>query len=588
MTDESPGKKRKGSGTPPPPVETTKDQQQHNKSGPINLFTSLLKTPAACYGVECCYCFEPINKDKSNLVACAACERAHYCNKKTCQQNDLERHQPECQLLRFFRENTPVPPQQDQPKEQQGVVALQQRIIQMSRIVQNLTKYDSKENNRRNTVVDVHLASLITLLQGIMNQPNIYRGDLSSVTSSPALLQEQINSDWEHAMRYIQYSKVCCHCGKTEYDFKAKNIYNNSAKAMSSLEEQQQQEASWTNCGRCNFGWCCCPEHFNEYKKSGRHTSKICTNFSNAATFHRYSSQHIKKHNRRSILYVPDNPVLKSQPLTSLPTNWHEYYKLRDPELHELIKDGTLSTAFALAATRQLSQPLTILNAMFQLGSSNAFLHTQKLTIHVIGDSSNDALHPTDVYEELLHCLPFLLELTVVFIGPKANQNDDAPTIQEHAAKCCNYCSHENRKRKYIQVAMAYHEYYHVNRAQNLAAGFNMSSFIPDLVVAYNSGMYENSDRWTETIKVLLDLRVPCLFTSYNLREAQVEYEIMTKSHNANTSQPVQNPYAAHPMEFNPFEVHTSHLIPNGPKEDDGFFSQPNMYYITFQGKQTA
>ena len=586
MTD-SPRKRKGMAGTPPTEAMDYDDKPStgDSKSKPTDWFTHMLKKPAACYGVECCYCCEPNRTEKNVLVACVACERAHYCSNKTCQQKDRERHQPECQLLRFFREHTPLSPRQkgssstSKLQKSQGVQALQHRIAEMSLIVQNLATFDFKENSIRKSDEGQRISSSITLLQTIMTQPNVYRDKLASLLSSPESLQEQIQGDWMHAMRYIQYSKVCCHCGKTEYDFKAKSAYNNPT---SRGNQQEEQSATWTNCPTCQFGWCCSQSHFNEYMISGRHSSKVCAKYANAAAFHRYISKHVKKHNQRCVVHVPDNPIRKSQPLDSLPSTWNQYFQMRDPDLNQCLEEGLLEIAFASAATNQLSQPLTILHAIFNTARSHVFLHAQKLKIHVIGASPDYELPTTDIYEELLHCLPFLMELTVIFVGP-----DVPPMKDEYNATCCKSCTLENRKRKYVQVGMTYHEYYAIHHHHFTSAGYNLQDFIPDIVVAFNSGMFNDNDRdsWDPTIKVLLDMEVPCLFSSYNLREARMEYELLQKHYNAQINAPVFNPFAAQPMEFNPFEVHKSNLIPNGPNGDDEFFSQPNKYYITFQGK---
>ena len=51
---------------------------------------------AAAYGTECSYCSNAV--DRSNLKACGACKRAHYCN-ITCQTNDWKK---KGKFLRFL------------------------------------------------------------------------------------------------------------------------------------------------------------------------------------------------------------------------------------------------------------------------------------------------------------------------------------------------------------------------------------------------------------------------------------------------------------------------------------------------------
>jgi hypothetical protein len=56
----------------------------------------------------------------------------------------------------------------------------------------------------------------------------------------------------------------------------------------------------------------------------------------------------------------------------------------------------------------------------------------------------------------------------------------------------------------------------------------------PDLIVAFNTGMFEQcTESWKTSLQVMLDMNVPCLFTSYAKDEAIGDYAIL-KSLNAN------------------------------------------------------
>jgi hypothetical protein len=70
------------------------------------------------------------------------------------------------------------------------------------------------------------------------------------------------------------------------------------------------------------------------------------------------------------------------------------------------------------------------------------------------------------------------------------------------------------------------------------------TSKIPDLIVAFNSGMFEEcTESWKSSLQVMLDMNIPCLFTSYAKNEAVGDYAIL-KSLNANclTDEALLNP----------------------------------------------
>jgi len=96
----------------------------------------------------------------------------------------------------------------------------------------------------------------------------------------------------------------------------------------------------------------------------------------------------------------------------------------------------------------------------------------------------------------------------------------------------------------------------------------------PDFVVAFNTGMYEEyTESWKKSIGVMLDLDIPCLFTSYNQIEANADYNVLCEL-NAHTltDSPVTNPFPVN----HPFIDYS---------ENDKFY-QNNMHAICFRGRK--
>eukprot|EP00554_Chaetoceros_debilis_P016580 CAMPEP_0194125878 /NCGR_PEP_ID=MMETSP0150-20130528/59694_1 /TAXON_ID=122233 /ORGANISM="Chaetoceros debilis, Strain MM31A-1" /LENGTH=113 /DNA_ID=CAMNT_0038819707 /DNA_START=1197 /DNA_END=1538 /DNA_ORIENTATION=- len=113
---------------------------------------------------------------------------------------------------------------------------------------------------------------------------------------------------------------------------------------------------------------------------------------------------------------------------------------------------------------------------------------------------------------------------------------------------------------------MTYHDYFNDNGGS--------SSVKPDFVVAYNTGMYEEyTESWKESLKVMIDLDVPCIFTSYDENEAIADFDVLGEV-NARTltDAPVKHPFSA---DFPVIDL----------SEVDKFF-QASMYSICFRGRK--
>jgi splicing suppressor protein 51 len=134
--------------------------------------------------------------------------------------------------------------------------------------------------------------------------------------------------------------------------------------------------------------------------------------------------------------------------------------------------------------------------------------------------------------------------------------------------ECCPECTSRQRQRKQSLLGMTYHD-------------FQADSTIftaPDLIVAFNSGMAEEeTESWQKTLKVILDINVPAMFTSYQKDEADNEYAIL-QSLNARTltDKPVRNPFAVQLPEIEPGYWYGSKKEP---------FFHNSMYCVCFQGR---
>ena len=252
---------------------------------------------------------------------------------------------------------------------------------------------------------------------------------------------------------------------------------------------------------------------------------------------------------------------------------------------------------FLPASTYLFSQPLTCLYAMQQHGMLERYLHypspratTTTLTIHIVGASTCFELFPTQVWEEILHCLPAVSVLNVVFVGPEAGwlgSRETTPTLDRPETgnfECCPVCQSHGRLRRFFFYGQTYHDF---QRSFNSSSNSNggdaanpTAAVAPDLIVAFNTGFSEEEvESWNESLAVILDLNVPAMFTSYDLDEADLEYKILASSQcNAKllTGAPVRNPW----------RVDVELIDPSGPGDDP--FYQVSKYGICFQGRRQA
>ncbi|KDQ11974.1 hypothetical protein BOTBODRAFT_135118 [Botryobasidium botryosum FD-172 SS1] len=194
-------------------------------------------------------------------------------------------------------------------------------------------------------------------------------------------------------------------------------------------------------------------------------------------------------------------------------------------------------------ATEGLTMPLTILLALEKLARTPEWFKQETLVIHVIGASQHEMMRGM-MFEEILHRVPEVKVLKIYFVGPQLSQFGGSGEID---MDCCPKCTAQGRKRTHVIQAMSYHEF-----------ASKPSYTKPDVAVAQNSGCgSEETASWKPTIKLLVDEKIPALFTSYQQEEAEQDHDLI-KSLGA-TIDPslakVYNKWASHVRHMEPFKV---------------------------------
>ncbi|KAJ7793353.1 hypothetical protein B0H14DRAFT_2533583 [Mycena olivaceomarginata] len=160
------------------------------------------------------------------------------------------------------------------------------------------------------------------------------------------------------------------------------------------------------------------------------------------------------------------------------------------------------------AASDALTMAMTILYGLEKLNGDDAWTKKHTLTVHIIGANF---LHTACamVFEEILHCLPNVNTLKMILCGPEMPQS-----IISVDCKTCSACTRLGRKRIHEHAADTYH-----NFVQKKGSEFER----PDLCIAFDSAAHP----WPETFQLLVDRRIPTLFTAYDREEAEIEATLL-------------------------------------------------------------
>ncbi|KAJ7873967.1 hypothetical protein B0H13DRAFT_2669175 [Mycena leptocephala] len=165
------------------------------------------------------------------------------------------------------------------------------------------------------------------------------------------------------------------------------------------------------------------------------------------------------------------------------------------------------STFLISSASDTLSMPMTILYGLSKLNEDDGWTRKQKLTVHVLGATIRE-VSCRIVFEEILHRLPEVKTLEIILCGP------DVPSRDSFDHEICRECIARGRSCVLKCAANTYHGF--VRKQGNQFA-------TPDLCIAFNSGAAQGhlGYTWRTSIKVLVERKLPSLFTAYDREEAE-------------------------------------------------------------------
>ncbi|XP_037719703.1 uncharacterized protein LOC119553403 [Drosophila subpulchrella] len=197
------------------------------------------------------------------------------------------------------------------------------------------------------------------------------------------------------------------------------------------------------------------------------------------------------------------------------------------------------------ALTQVSTGPLT---AWFALKLCERLRNCEELTLHLIGaeiEFEVDMLQKWELF--LLHIMPTVKSLNVVFIGPELNPNNIS-FEQLKKIKCCRLCRKAHRSVNYYFENALYHDY------------CKEPHFLqPNLVCFFNSGLYRSTgfaleDTWPDTIQAALNLKCLIVVTSYTKYEAPLDMAHFINQSNRHINlilPPTTNPFSSEKPERN-------------------------------------
>lgn len=226
--------------------------------------------------------------------------------------------------------------------------------------------------------------------------------------------------------------------------------------------------------------------------------------------------------------------------------------------VHPRAKDG-----IRMLACDGLSIPLTLLAALEQ--SLDNLRTRTKLTIHFVGAAGKE-FHTIGAMEEVLHLLPKLKVVQLVYVGPELPST--LPDFINDRA--CFVCRPLGRKRTTITWTGLY---------QDFVKTVQYKAHPPDIFAILNSGFSEvGTVSWIPTLKFILESGVPAVLTSYSKPEALQELAIMRTLGARVTQELAPNPWRGGGPS-------RPYLTPFGVSDECWHVAYNNHYRYMVQGK---
>lgn len=287
------------------------------------------------------------------------------------------------------------------------------------------------------------------------------------------------------------------------------------------------------DCKNCLSVLYCSDEHQASYEDMHRH---YCDLLKLSIDFDTYQIVNEFKINNVKINNIPGD-------VKTLPNNLYDLMNLYNKDLFEVE-----SRILSIKICDYGSPAANILYCFERSGRlKERKLEKKDLSIHLVGaDIVEISWDWIVVFEMMFHWIQTLETFNFVLIGPDL---DDSLPIKDFSDELCNSCRERNVKASCRFYSKMYHDI-----VDDLD--------IPDLVVAFNSGLHAyDESSWGQSICVLTkNCGVPLLLTAYTSKELQCDVDIVLKNTSKELKvilEPQRNPFSCmRPMrDFNTLNV---------------------------------
>ncbi|KAJ7183475.1 hypothetical protein C8R46DRAFT_1308118 [Mycena filopes] len=426
-------------------------------------------------GLACYKCF----KEGDGLLSrCGGCRRISYCSPE-CQKADWRNHKPICKALSSIEKNNPMA---------------------LATSFSTLPSEPTTDLNVLHNITKAHASTLLTYCQLSFGRP-------------PDVFERNL----------IRWEPRCMVCTRTDQLIRMEAATKNGG--TTSPEKPTQQLIP---CPQCELSFCCSPAHWEvaralhhgpcEDAHDGLSQCEMNRDVRADIQFEEVIAPALER--AGGFLFAPER--LKASWVSLAGMSWEG--ELRDELRRYFGYLGAVSpeprmSPWVNAASELLSIPMSILYALENLNDDDAWTKKNTLNIHILGAARPEVVAGA-LFEEILHRLPEVKTLKLLLCGPE--MQTDPEMRSDRTAETCPECTKLGRKRVHEHITDTYHGY-----VKKQGTKFQP----PDLAIAFNSGASQESRHtWPPTFKILLERKIPSVFTAHNREEAEGEAALLRKA----------------------------------------------------------
>ncbi|KAJ6457849.1 hypothetical protein C8R47DRAFT_1163865 [Mycena vitilis] len=458
-------------------------------------------------GLACQFCdkAQPVNHAPTPLLRCSSCRRVYYCSSE-CQKKHWGRHKHLCKALRSLEKeiiNSPTALVTSFPSSPQTDLAVLDRLCSS------------------------HKSQIIDLCEQSLGRP-VNDEEVNILSSEPR----------------------CLACARTDLVLRTEARLSNPDVRPRTLKP----------CPRCQMSFYCCESHWDATRSS--HEMR-CEELPGGLSHCEINLQVRADEEFRAIMTFPR---LRENAWKFIPRQ-RSWTPLEGSTWESAI-GGDVERSAVMAAMKEhipasirlvssiATTVMTALHALEQLNSGSAWTQKSTLTIHILGGPPDFDPSIAYMYEAILHRVPNVQILNIVFCNPVLKAFVTVPRMAKSALRevdACSACRPMGGTIFYHYATKNYEDY-----VRSEGASFEP----PDLAIGTNCFFTTTEpELWRRTIKLLVARHIPSVFTAYDRRSAARDLDLMRES-GANPIPSltlVQNPWGSQTMHPNSDKVHGFH-----------------------------